>query len=95
MGRELPETNAEYWGAKIERNVARDRENEKGWKRQGWDVLVLWECQAKEGRQAESSRLIICSSSQTYPRWKNGIFIFPLVTSERRAAMRGVEGVIR
>jgi G:T-mismatch repair DNA endonuclease (very short patch repair protein) len=28
---------------KIERNVARDRENEEEWKR-----LVLWECQAKE-----------------------------------------------
>ena len=39
---------AGYWGPKIERNVARDRENEEGWKRLGWDVLVLWECQAKE-----------------------------------------------
>jgi DNA mismatch endonuclease (patch repair protein) len=47
-GARTPETNAGYWGPKIQRNVARDRENEEGWKRLGWDVLVLWECQAKE-----------------------------------------------
>jgi G:T-mismatch repair DNA endonuclease (very short patch repair protein) len=29
MGRELPETNAEYWDAKIERNIARDKENQQ------------------------------------------------------------------
>jgi G:T-mismatch repair DNA endonuclease (very short patch repair protein) len=28
--------------------VACDRENEERWKRLGWDVLVLWECQANE-----------------------------------------------
>jgi DNA mismatch endonuclease, patch repair protein len=47
-GVRTPETNAGYWAPKIERNVARDRENEEAWRRLGWDVLVLWECQVKE-----------------------------------------------
>jgi DNA mismatch endonuclease (patch repair protein) len=40
---------AGYWGSKINRNVARDRKNEQEWKRLGWEVLVLWEWQVKEG----------------------------------------------
>jgi hypothetical protein len=47
-GRGLRKPIQEYWVSKTERNVARDRDNVEEWKRQSWDVLVLWECQAKE-----------------------------------------------
>jgi DNA mismatch endonuclease (patch repair protein) len=50
-GARTPETNTGYWAPKIERNVARDCENEEAWRRLGWDVLVLWECQIK-GQEA-------------------------------------------
>lgn len=35
--------NAEYWMAKIEGNVARDRVRERELQRQGWAVLRFWE----------------------------------------------------
>jgi len=32
-----------YWKKKIERNVARDKENRKALKEKGWKVLRIWE----------------------------------------------------
>ncbi len=43
----LPTSNREYWEAKIGRNVARDRRNQKLLDEQGWRVVVLWECRIK------------------------------------------------
>jgi DNA mismatch endonuclease (patch repair protein) len=36
-------TNAEYWLAKIQRNIDRDRENTRRLKEMGWTVLRFWE----------------------------------------------------
>jgi DNA mismatch endonuclease (patch repair protein) len=43
-GGRVPKTNAEYWTAKIERNRARDAAVIKQLRREGWGLLVLWEC---------------------------------------------------
>lgn len=40
---ELFPTRTEWWVAKIERTVARDREVTAGLRAQGWTVLRLWE----------------------------------------------------
>ena len=41
----LPETNFEFWKNKIERNIQRDKINYEQLKEQGWNVLILWQCQ--------------------------------------------------
>ncbi|CAN5654709.1 very short patch repair endonuclease [soil metagenome] len=46
-GNVTPKTNVEYWQKKRFRNVERDKENLKIYKKQGWKVLVIWECQLK------------------------------------------------
>ncbi|MBI1389667.1 MAG: DNA mismatch endonuclease Vsr [bacterium] len=46
-GRNRPSSRTEYWTAKLDRNMARDRRNRRALKKQGWDVLVIWECQLK------------------------------------------------
>lgn len=38
-----PRTNTEYWTAKLERNVARDRRNDAELARAGWTVVRIWE----------------------------------------------------
>jgi DNA mismatch endonuclease (patch repair protein) len=46
-GRVVAKTNADFWRAKREGNVARDRRNISALRRAGWDVRVIWECQTR------------------------------------------------
>jgi DNA mismatch endonuclease (patch repair protein) len=41
----LPTTNPEFWRAKIEKNVTRDRRVCDELRDLGWSVLVLWQCE--------------------------------------------------
>jgi DNA mismatch endonuclease (patch repair protein) len=44
----MPTTNGEFWLAKFARNVERDARCERELQSAGWEVLVVWECQAKD-----------------------------------------------
>jgi DNA mismatch endonuclease (patch repair protein) len=41
----MPVSNVGYWGPKLGRNVERDAENRVALERQGWKMLVVWECE--------------------------------------------------
>lgn len=41
----VPKTRSEFWRAKFEGNVARDRRNELALADLGWRTLVIWECE--------------------------------------------------
>lgn len=57
-GGRQPKANAEYWLAKVARNMERDRRNEAALRERGWDILVVWECQTKvRDREELTSRL--------------------------------------
>ena len=43
-----PKNNAEFWKAKIEKNVERDRLVQAELKRLGWRVFVIWECSLRK-----------------------------------------------
>lgn len=43
-----PSSNKEYWPKKINRNVERDANNHRILSEQGWNVLIIWECQLKK-----------------------------------------------
>ena len=53
----IPKTRADYWRAKLNRNVARDRRNEAALRASGWSVLVIWECETR-GNPEELARRI-------------------------------------
>lgn len=40
-----PGSHREYWVPKLQRNKARDEANREKLRAQGWDVLVIWECE--------------------------------------------------
>jgi len=42
---DLPKSNFEYWKNKIQKNVNRDRKNISLLFNEGWNVLVVWECE--------------------------------------------------
>jgi len=47
-GARQPKTNREYWLPKLRRNVERDRRILRALRREGWRVLVVWECQTRD-----------------------------------------------
>jgi len=53
----LPKTRADFWLAKLNGNVKRDRRNLVALKRQGWKTLVVWECEV-ENETTLTRRLI-------------------------------------
>lgn len=42
-----PKSNTEFWREKIEKNVARDQKNYALLKSEGWNIIVVWECEIK------------------------------------------------
>lgn len=46
-GRSIPSTRRAFWAAKFEANTKRDRQVRRRLRRDGWGVLVVWECQTK------------------------------------------------
>jgi DNA mismatch endonuclease (patch repair protein) len=47
-GRVKPATNTEFWHNKRLSNVERDKRHLKALKKDGWQVLVVWECEIRE-----------------------------------------------
>lgn len=45
-----PKSNLEFWSNKISRNQQRDRQNYQLLKDNGWQVIVVWECQLSKDR---------------------------------------------
>jgi len=50
-----PKTNRPFWNSKFRRNVRRDREHERLWSEQGWNVIVIWECGLKTVADRENT----------------------------------------
>jgi DNA mismatch endonuclease, patch repair protein len=44
----VPATNAEFWRTKRLSNVARDRRNQPALRLDGWNVMIVWECETKK-----------------------------------------------
>jgi DNA mismatch endonuclease (patch repair protein) len=43
----LPQTNTEFWQAKITRNAERDKAVQRALAALGWHCITVWECQLK------------------------------------------------
>ena len=48
-GARSPKSNRDYWLPKLRKNRERDARHQAELRDAGWDVLVLWECQMKDG----------------------------------------------
>ena len=47
----MPKSNEEFWKAKFERNVIRDRQNVDALRSMGFRVLTVWECEVKDSER--------------------------------------------
>lgn len=49
-----PSTNREFWQKKFEQNVIRDRTVQNQLREDGWNVIVIWECEISRKADRES-----------------------------------------
>lgn len=47
-GRVMPATRRKFWKSKLEGNRERDGKNRRLLRKEGWEVLVVWECQTRK-----------------------------------------------
>lgn len=54
-----PSTNREFWQKKFDRNTARDKNVQNQLKADGWNVIIVWECELsrKTDREERLQRL--------------------------------------
>jgi DNA mismatch endonuclease (patch repair protein) len=43
-----PVDNAEYWNKKLDKNKERDGKNKMELESNGWNVLIIWECETRK-----------------------------------------------
>ncbi|MBR2895179.1 MAG: DNA mismatch endonuclease Vsr [Oscillospiraceae bacterium] len=54
-----PKSNVDFWKRKINGNVERDLRNQQLLNEQGWNVIVVWECQLKKATFDDTLQCLI------------------------------------
>lgn len=49
-----PRSAIEFWTAKFERNIARDRRVRRALRKLGWQVVTVWQCEVPTDSAAEN-----------------------------------------
>ena len=65
----VPQTNTEFWMAKVARNQERDQEVWRKLEAKGWSVIIVWECQLKKANLEETINRVsgeIVRNGETY-----------------------------
>lgn len=57
----MPKSNVAFWMEKWSKNVKRDKRNERSWRDDGWNLIVVWEC-ALTKQKAELTLQRICTA---------------------------------
>lgn len=69
----IPQTNTDYWSAKITRNQIRDQEVWRKLEAKGWAVIIVWECELKKNQFEETIYRVereILANGEAYRRQK-------------------------
>ncbi len=51
----LPETRKEFWKNKIQGNIERDKKNKTELEKQGWKIIIIWQCELKNKKVKEKT----------------------------------------
>ena len=57
----MPKSNVAFWMEKWSKNVRRDHRNETAWRKEGWNLIVVW-CCALGKQMRERTLLRICAA---------------------------------
>lgn len=61
----MPKSNKKYWAPKINRNVQRDKEQNAYLKKNGWNVIRIWEHEIKDNLERTVKK--VCSLLKKSP----------------------------
>ena len=50
----IPNSNREFWIAKIRRNKERDKEKQRELAKMGWHCITVWECELKPSKREQT-----------------------------------------
>ena len=70
----LPQTNTEFWQAKVARNQERDQEVWRQLEAKGWFVVIVWECELAKAiidRTVERVAAEILSNGELFCRYQD------------------------
>jgi DNA mismatch endonuclease, patch repair protein len=59
-----PASNVEFWQAKIDGNIRRDRKNRGVLKAAGWSAVVVWQCRLESSTRALLKRLEVLNAAR-------------------------------
>ena len=51
----LPKSNTVFWQDKVDKNRARDERDTEALRKQGWRVIVVWECELKTAERCKQT----------------------------------------
>lgn len=60
----LPKTRLEFWKPKLTANVTRDQKVKGTLEKQGWEVLIVWECQTVAGQRSQLTSMLAAFLNQ-------------------------------
>jgi DNA mismatch endonuclease (patch repair protein) len=49
----IPQSNSQFWEAKLSRNKERDKRNDRSLRKLGWSLIVVWECQCSSANKLQ------------------------------------------
>ncbi|MGE5108899.1 MAG: very short patch repair endonuclease [Sphingobacteriales bacterium] len=55
----IPKTRTQWWTDKINTNKANDAKAIKALKKDGWNVITIWECKLKRGKTARTLAMLL------------------------------------
>ena len=59
-----PKSRIDFWQKKFNENVKRDKYNGRELKKQGWKVVVIWECELKNSDKLENKLTIVLKTEK-------------------------------
>jgi len=89
----IPQTNRDFWLEKIRRNQERDKRNYQTLQDNGWQVIVVWECQLKADKLERTMREVeLALNNNLLSMYKHNPIPYP---SEEERLPMAAEGEAR
>ncbi len=90
----VPETNKEFWEAKVARNKERDLINNQRLESLNWSVITIWECELKPKRIDETISMVVSqlhknkAAWESYQQHRKADRAFAIAESKRKKAIQ-------